>query len=285
MGQQSSSMFKNLYIKLCVLGFFLINIACNVTKDAGLKDESKRNFDIKVKVKIAEVDNLGRIYVVDDKNRLINYKPDLSEQYRYANTKGGIITSIDVNNPLKIVAFYDDFNHVKIFDNTLTTILELNLADKFIDISACGVSNDGGLWLYDPTQFKLIKANENGQVVFESSNVNDFGMADVKITDIREKSNYVVLCDRSKGFYFFDNLGQYIFHFAASDILSFQFDGRIVFYYTPTGLKSYSIKFKERQMIGFPLEMKKEGLKYILHQGSDFYEINQHGINVVKRTF
>lgn len=71
-----------------------------------------------------------------------------------------------------------------------------------MDVSACGVTNDGHLWIYDPTQFKLIKISDTGVSVLETSNVNDFGMVNVKITDIREKGNYVILCDRSKGFYF-----------------------------------------------------------------------------------
>ena len=65
-------------------------------------------YDISVQPVFAEVDNLGRIYVVDDKNRIINYKPDLTEQYRFASAKSGQVTSLDVTNPLKIVAFYND---------------------------------------------------------------------------------------------------------------------------------------------------------------------------------
>lgn len=239
-------------------------------------------FDIEIKPTLAEVDNLGRIFVVDDHNRIINFKSDLMEQYRYANTKSGLISSVDVTNPLKIVVFYDDFNQVKIIDNTLTIISELNLADKYVDVSACGVTNDGHLWIYDPTQFKLIKISDTGVSVLETSNVNDFGMVNVKITDIREKGNYVILCDRSKGFYFFDNLGQYLFSFEAKDIQSFQFDGRSIYYYTPTGFKSYSLKFKERLLIGVPLDLNKSGLKYILYNAGDFIEVNQNGINVIK---
>jgi len=239
-------------------------------------------YDIAVQPIFAEVDNLGRLYVLDDKNRIINYKPDLTEQYRFANTRSGQVTTLDVTNPLKIVAFYDDFNQVKVLDNTLSIINELNLADKFADISACGVTNDGHLWVFDPVQFKLIKINDSGVKVMESSNVNDFGMVDVKITDIREKGNFVVLCDRNKGFYIFDNLGQYLYFFESKDIKSFQFDGRNIYYYTSTGLKSYSVKFKERLILGVPIDVNKSGLKYILYNAGEFIEVNQNGLNVIK---
>jgi len=239
-------------------------------------------YDIAVQPIFAEVDNLGRLYVLDDKNRIINYKPDLTEQYRFANTRSGQVTTLDVTNPLKVVAFYDDFNQVKVLDNTLSIINELNLADKFADISACGVTNDGHLWVFDPVQFKLIKINDSGVKVMESSNVNDFGMVDVKITDIREKGNFVVLCDRNKGFYIFDNLGLYLYFFESKDIKSFQFDGRNIYYYTSTGLKSYSVKFKERLILGVPIDVNKSGLKYILYNAGEFIEVNQNGLNVIR---
>ncbi|MBK8668977.1 MAG: hypothetical protein IPN89_05720 [Saprospiraceae bacterium] len=271
----------NIRFLICVTvsAFF----SCTSTKKVVDSNEPKANFDINIPVQLAEVDNLGRIYVVDDKNRIINFKPDYNEQYRYANKKSGSVSSVDVTNPLRIVVFYDDFNQIKIFDNTLTVINELNLADKFADISAAGVTNDGNLWVFEPTQFKLLKIKDNGTVIYETSNVNDFGMSDVKINDIREKGNFVVLCDKSKGFYIFDNMGQYMHHFEASDIRSFQFDGRNVTYYTPTGLKNYSIKFKERQMLAFPITMQKEGLKFIIYNNGDLYEVNENGINVVKK--
>ncbi len=270
-------------ISICLLLYIFTLVSCAV-KNGNLQDKAKTkyNFNINVSPRLVEVDNLGRIYAVNQNNVIINYKPDLSEQYRFANKKSGSISSLDVTNPLKIIAFYDDFNQVKIFDNTLSVINELNLADKFSDITACGVTNDGNLWIYDPTQFKLLKIKDNGSILTESSNVNDFGLTNVRISDIKEKGNYVVLCDRNKGFYFFDNLGQYLYHYEAKDIRSFQFDGRNVYYYTSTGLRSYSVKFKEKLILAFPPEMNKPGLKYILYQGGDLIEVNESGINVLK---
>ena len=222
-------------------------ISCN-TQTKNAIELPKYTFDIKVNPSIVEVDNLGRLYLVDQKNNIINYKPDHKEMYRYSNKRSGKVSGLDVTNPLRVVAFSDDFNQVRILDNTLSVITELNLSDKFADVSACATSNDGNLWVFDPVQFKLIKVSSSGVIILETSNVNDFGITDVKISDIRERGNYVVLCDRNKGFYFFDNLGQYIYAYEAKGIKSFQFDGRNVIYYTPTGLKSYSVKFKERQV-------------------------------------
>ncbi len=270
-------------MKSILFGLFISLLTnCTTAQDIKSPSDIKKSFDLVVKVRIGDVDNLGRIYIVDDKNKFINYKPDLKEQYRYANTKSGSISTIDVTNPLNIIAFYDDFNQVKIFDNTLTIINEVNLSDKFVDISACGISNDGQLWIYDPSQFKLLKINENGQVILESSNVNDFGMSDVNISIIKEKSNVVILIDKSKGFYFFDNFGQYLFHFKESDILSVQFDGNQVIYFTPSGLKTYTIATKECKPVELPFEIQKTGLKFVLYQANNYYEFNHNGLNLLK---
>ncbi|MGB4960121.1 MAG: hypothetical protein WBO36_11650 [Saprospiraceae bacterium] len=270
----------------CVICFVLLFsiLSCSTKKNIEqVSTSTTQSYQIVIKPLLAEVDNLGRLYIVDQHSKIINYKPDLTEQYRYANTKSGFISSMDVTNPLRIVVFYNDFNHIKVLDNTLSIITELNLSDKYADVSACGVTNDGNLWIFDPVQFKLIKINDNGVKILESSNVNDFGMAGVKISLIREKGNYVVLCDKEKGFYIFDNLGQYQFHFEANDIRSFQFDGRNIYYFTQFGLKSYSINFKERMIMNSNTIHGLQGLLYVLYNAGDQYDIFQNGVNYHKK--
>lgn len=272
-------------IKHISLQFYLLVVWCvfvGISNGTSQDSGSIKQFDLVLNPRIVEVDNLGRIYIVDDKNILINFFPNLTEQYRFANRRSGAISSLDLANPLRVVAFYDDFNQVKIFDNTLTIITELNLAENFIDVSACGVSNDANLWIYDPYQFKLIKIQDNGAVILESSNVNDFGMSNVKITDIKEKGNFVLLCDRNKGFYFFDNLGQYLYHFQATDIRSVQFDGQRVFYYTSSGLMMYDVIQKEQQMIQTTNQDETPRLQYVLYTDKAYYQVFEHGIQRIK---
>lgn len=269
-----------LIFQMCAFGLiFLISIACTGVKN--LHQHPTQVTDLKIKgiIDIAEIDNLGRIYTANDKNTIINYKPDFQEQYRYANSKSGKVSSIDVNDALRIVTFYDDFNRIKIFDNTLTIIQELNLSETYVDISACGTSNDGNLWIYDPIQFKLLKINEKGEVIFETSNVNDFGMKGVNISSIREKSNIVVLVDSAKGFYFFDNFGQYLYHLSAPDIKSYQFDGENLLFYQQGYFKLYSLKYKEVQDINLNEEIKFLSPKLIKVYDKTIYIIHQDGLS------
>lgn len=270
------------YNYIVIYCFVVILIGSCSPKKELVGVESRKIFQINAKPTIVEVDNLGRLYLIDEGNNIINYTPELKEQYRYANKRGGQISNLDVTNPLKIMSFGNDFNQVVFLDNTLSVISELNLSEKFADISACGTSNDGNLWVYDPTQFKLMKINDQGNILLETSNVNDVGITDVNITDIKERGNYVIICDREKGFFVFDNMGQYIYHYEAKGIKSLQFDGRNIYYFTNTGLKSYSIKFKEKVMISYPFDMSRQDLKYVVYSSGDFYEVYQSGINVMK---
>lgn len=246
---------------------------------------SQREYDIPVASSVVKVDNLNRLYLLDDKNRVINFAPDNRELYRYANNRSGPLSTIDVSNPLRIVLFYDDFNHVKIMDNTLTVISELALSEYFTDITACSSSNDGHLWVYDPVQFRLLKIRDNGHIITESSNVNDFGMTNVQITDIMEKNNTVVLCDRQRGFYFFDNLGQYKFHYPTLGVSSFVFDGRHVIFYTDSeGLQTLDIASRNRTELSHPLKiLPGEDLQYILFHEGDYYYVYSKGIDIFRK--
>jgi hypothetical protein len=239
--------------------------------------------DINVKPRLADIDNLGRIYVVDEKNTIINFRPDFTEMYRYANNRKGQISSVDLTNPLKVVVFYDDFNHLKIFDNTLTLISELDLGDTFADVTAAAASNDGNLWIYDPVQFKIMKISENGKIMMETTNVNDFSMNQIKVTAIKEKNNVLVVCDLSKGFYFFDNLGQYLFHYAAKDIVHFQFDGNSIIYYTKEGLCSFSLKTKEIYSWDISEVQDSSSIKYVLVHDRSLYAIRNFGIQKMNK--
>lgn len=268
--------------QLLVSGFLLLTV-CSCSPSAKVAREQnpvqgKISPDIKVSVRLAAVDHLGHLYVVDQRNRVIHFTPDKKEVAVYANSRSGQITGIDVSNPFQILLFYDDFNAAALLDNMLNLIQEFNFESVSTDVSACGISNDGNVWVFDPVRYRLVKTGRDGRVLTETSNLADVGMAGSQFSTIREKGNVVVLCDPARGFYFFDNLGQYQSHFPASDILAFTFDGRFVTYFTPTGLKRYSLAFKDRTLLGYPIELNHPSLKYLFFDQKMFYAVYNEGI-------
>jgi hypothetical protein len=272
---------KNLNLAKCFTLIILgLIIACSPKIVAPSIDAATgQSFDISTQSRIVEIDNLGKVFVVDNKNVLTNYKPDNTKLFEYANKRTGSISTLDVSNPLKILAFYDDFNRIKFLDNTLSEIQDIDLNSSYQDVSAAGMANDGNIWIYDAVRFRLVKINENGNKILESSNVNDFGISGVKISSIRDKGNYVVMVDPAKGFYIFDNLGQYVSRYEVREgMLSFQFDGMQIMYYTTTGLKSYVIHLKERQIISTPLTSNLSTLKYYLYTPNAYLEVRSQGL-------
>ena len=120
---------------------------------------SKINASV-VKVKFVEVDNfvgedaLCYSYYIKDSN-FIKLKND--ENWQYTNIALGKIKNVDIQNPLKIVIFYENFNCVVILDNQLNEIKNINfsLENQEIVASAIGISSQGNLWVFNSTDMQL----------------------------------------------------------------------------------------------------------------------------------
>ncbi|WP_235830966.1 hypothetical protein [Flavobacterium ustbae] len=73
------------------------------------------------------------------------------EIFEYKNISLGKITKVDLQNPLKMVLFYEDFNSVILLDNQLNKMTEINFSQNPtpIVVSAIGMSTQNQLWIYN----------------------------------------------------------------------------------------------------------------------------------------
>lgn len=97
---------------------------------------------------IIGVDNFGTKYY--EINNIL-YKKTTDKTINYSNVQLGELTSVDVFNPLKIIAYYKDFNSVIILDNRLAEILRIdfNTVQPYKNVSFISMGNDNTIWLFN----------------------------------------------------------------------------------------------------------------------------------------
>lgn len=93
-------------------------------------------------------DSFGFAYQI---NNNVFSKVKGAEFFEYKNVSLGEITKVDLQNPLKMVLFYEDFNTVVLLDNQLNKMTEINfsLNPTPIVVSAIGMSTQNQLWIYN----------------------------------------------------------------------------------------------------------------------------------------
>jgi len=168
---------------------------------------SQKNTDIEYLIKGAykniEIDKLGNLYLINNRNEILKYSSDLELLFKNSYNKYGAISHVDVSNPQKTLIYFSDFQYVLFLDNTLSEIKNLNLEDLgFWDVKAVSLSMDNQIWIYDPVNFKLIKVNDNGKILL-SSNEQFTGDLDQELR-LLAKDNEVYLFSKNKLLIFSD---------------------------------------------------------------------------------
>ncbi|MES2812562.1 MAG: hypothetical protein V4670_08850 [Bacteroidota bacterium] len=99
-------------------------------------------------------DNIGFDYFL--KNSTL-FKLKGSAKYQYKNIYFGKISKVDLQNPLRIVVFYENFNTIIALDNQLNEIEKTNLSEYNPNTiaSAVGMASRNNYWIFDQTNQQL----------------------------------------------------------------------------------------------------------------------------------
>ncbi|TDD99198.1 hypothetical protein [Flavobacterium cellulosilyticum] len=174
---------KNLYLL-----FFIFHFSCLIAQDQKIKvtPVSTQKIDASF---LVGLDGLENNYFV--KNNVF-YKQHKTDIWEYKNLSLGTITKIDIQNPLKIVLFYENFNTIVTLDNQLNETQKINFSENEVPIlvNATGIASQNKLWIYDSLSqqiglfdylkntFQTITQPIKGTLKHYESNFNSFQWID-----------------------------------------------------------------------------------------------------------
>lgn len=251
---------------------------CNTSKKS-TPDDLQLRYDINISSGIVEYDLLRRLYVVTPKEAVYMYSESNKLLFKYANSKKGKIEAIDVSNPLKVIVFYKNNQNAVVLDNTLSVLTQLNLTGIGLEhITAVAAAPDEHYWVFSHKTHKLMKIDATGKILAASKSMDELGISEEHINKITASEDAVILTDPRQGFFIFDESGMFKKHYKADEIRTTQFDGRNIFYYTPTGLKTFNLIFYDKINISIPPVSNLNTIRCVLYSNEDFVEVYPHGI-------
>jgi hypothetical protein len=133
---------KNVLL-LFFIFFFTVSFGQDKTYIATKQDSASINVD-----QFLGYDQFGFYYSI--KNNVLS-KTKKDEFFEYKNISLGKPTKVDIQNPLKIMLFYENFNTIILLDNQLNETQKINLSENDVPImaTASGIASQNRLWIYN----------------------------------------------------------------------------------------------------------------------------------------
>ncbi len=237
---------------------------------------------IKGAFKDFSIDNLGNLFLILPTNQIKKLDNNFDSVAVFNDTKRfGDLFTIDVSNPLKVLAFYKDFSTILMLDRQLNikNVIDLRQQNIF-QVAAISQSNDNNIWLFDENEYKLKKMDNYGKLIMETPDFrllfNDSHAFIPKC--IIDNNNLLYLYHPTVGWKVFDYYGgfktQYLFQnwndVSVVDGFLKGHDQNNFFAERPKDLRSYKLTPN--------VDLKKA--KKILVKQNIYYFLTQDGIEI-----
>ncbi|MDR9488404.1 hypothetical protein [Salibacter sp.] len=204
--KSSNSYSSWLFSALIIFVFFTVRAQ---SQKPGLQLISNQ----KVEAEGVVVDELGNVFTFG--KNLIEQRNTKGKVLQTNSIKGfGNITSFDVSNPLKPQVFFKNQLQLVFLDNRLAKRGD-NVALDFLgysQISASCASYNNGFWIYDMSNYELVRFNEQTNVTNQTPNLLQITGKNLQADQLLETNKRLYIKDQEIGIFVFDIYGTYYKH-------------------------------------------------------------------------
>jgi hypothetical protein len=208
---------------------------------------------IELQSQMISTDKLGNLYAVA-KEEIFKYDVQGNLLQKNSLKSFGSLYSIDVSNPMKILAFYKDYNKILFLDNMLAP------SGGSIDLSTIGfdqvtltcASHDNGLWVYNSLNFEIVRMEPSLKISHQSGNIAQLTGNAIKPSFLFEANNKVYLCDSINGVLVFDVFATYIKTIPLKSIKDLQVENNNLYFIDEKGFGSFNLEFLKQNEIQLP---------------------------------
>jgi len=154
-------------------------------------------------------DNQDNIYLINSYDQIKKLDANGDSIAVFNNVRRyGKIAQLDVSNPLRVLLYYKDFSSIVILDRLLNVRSTIDLRKhEIFQVQAISLSYDNKIWLYDEFEHKLKKLDEDGKLLFATSDFRQLFDQAFSFSSIYDQDGLLYLYDKNKGVYVFDYYG------------------------------------------------------------------------------
>ena len=226
------------FVKTCsFILFLLIGIS---SLRAQIKLELLTKFD--AKGELLETDVLGNVYLLDG-DGIRKYDLRGKKLLEAGTIAFGNRIDIDATDPLKLLAYYKDYNQVVVLDNKLAERGNPILLDEMGIVSGEAIcrSYNNAIWLFDQINFEVIRLDEQLSIVNRSGNLQQLIGYVPQPVFMQETARNLYLCDPNTGILVFDLFGNYYKTIPIKGVEKVAFRNNLMFYKLNNQLIAYDL--------------------------------------------
>jgi WD40 repeat protein len=235
---------ENLQKKFLLYLPLLILINCTVRKSP-----STAAYDEEEQCGTVVFDNQGNQFNINN-NEIHKMNKAGDTLFVYSSNLYGNIAKLDVSNPMRPLIYYAESQKVIVTDNTLSKqqlqIINLDEIDLYQTITIANSSFDNGIWIYDQSNFQLIKINTFLKKTLETGNLSQILAKDnFSPIKMQEANGLLYLECKNNGILVFDMYGTFYKNLGLTNILHWNVANDLLFFITDSEISSFNIKTKE----------------------------------------